>query len=484
MSSRRRQARSFAALGSLEDGGRRRRRIQLLPAARRFGGDKLASPKPRRRRAATPKQANAAATRLYAGPLRVTFRIALELSLPAGARADRRSVRHKHGRRADPNRRDARRRLAARDLRGHGREHGARSPTADAVSDRRLTVASARADTAFDVVTRPARREVPAQPGNEAPVSSPPMMSVVDAGDDRAGATVIAKGLNEYEILQAEVRSQKSVRLVARSQLTLIRAVGDLSRNDLATRPSGHAGPPVATPAAQCRSPSVRRSRSSREAPARGCPDCSRAHARCTVPPRVVVARKPGGRAPTRRSFLRSIDSRRRRPERAEEGRRSRQRHRPAVQPWRRGRDATLRPRQPVTQAFAVNFLEERSRSRGCRGRHGRSAARAAPDSDDRAVLRLREVVASSSCFRDFVVPFVLIRLLPVAVERQLQRAGPRIRGRPRQIVVAKREHLVHAREAHGRRLRRLTPPSAAANTRETGRRQARLRSPEARPRP
>jgi hypothetical protein len=34
--------------------------------------------------------------------------------------------------------------------------------------------------------------------------------------------------------------------------MTLIRAVGDLSRNDLATRPSGHAGPPVATPAAQC----------------------------------------------------------------------------------------------------------------------------------------------------------------------------------------------------------------------------------------
>ena len=68
------------------------------------------------------------------------------------------------------------------------------------------------------------------------------MISVVDAGDDEAGATVVGKGLMEYEI----VGEPPAI------ALTLLRAVGDLSRNDLATRPSGHAGPPVATPAAQC----------------------------------------------------------------------------------------------------------------------------------------------------------------------------------------------------------------------------------------
>src|SRR5262245_26010905 len=81
-------------------------------------------------------------------------------------------------------------------------------------------VATARADTAFDVVTRPARQRVPDTITNEAPVSSAPMISVVDAGDSTTGATVIAAGLMEYEILE----DGPSI------ALTLIRAVGDLSR--------------------------------------------------------------------------------------------------------------------------------------------------------------------------------------------------------------------------------------------------------------
>jgi alpha-mannosidase len=88
-------------------------------------------------------------------------------------------------------------------------------------------VETARADTAFDVVTRPARQRVPETITNESPVSSAPMISLVDAGDSAVGATVIAKGLMEYEILEAGPSIA----------LTLIRAVGDLSRNDLATRP-------------------------------------------------------------------------------------------------------------------------------------------------------------------------------------------------------------------------------------------------------
>ena len=104
------------------------------------------------------------------------------------------------------------------------------------------SVDRARADTAFDVITRPARIPVPAAIRNESPVSSMPMISMADAGDAEVGATVIGKGLMEYEVVGDEPA-------VA---VTLIRAVGDLSRNDLVTRPSGHAGPPVATPGAQC----------------------------------------------------------------------------------------------------------------------------------------------------------------------------------------------------------------------------------------
>ena len=63
------------------------------------------------------------------------------------------------------------------------------------------SIDSARADTAFDVITRPARIAVPETIRNESPVSSMPMISMVDAGDAETGATVIGKGLMEYEIV-------------------------------------------------------------------------------------------------------------------------------------------------------------------------------------------------------------------------------------------------------------------------------------------
>src|SRR5262249_5497602 len=155
-------------------------------------------------------------------------------------------------------------------------------------------VATARADTAFDVVTRPARQRVPDTITNEAPVSSAPMISVVDAGDSVGGATVIAKGLMEYEILEDE----KSI------ALTLIRAVGDLSRNDLTTRPSGHAGPPVVTPGAQCLG--VHRFEVAFQP--RGCPPSAssliasaRAH---NLPPSLVSIRARSGGGPPTRSFV------------------------------------------------------------------------------------------------------------------------------------------------------------------------------------
>jgi mannosylglycerate hydrolase len=103
-----------------------------------------------------------------------------------------------------------------------------------------------RADTAFGIVKRPVDRPVPSGPLTETPVASAPMLSFVDAGDDSAGAIVIADGLVEYEV----VRTATGPAIA----LTLFRAVGDLSRDDLTTR-QGHAGPGLVTPGAQCLGP-------------------------------------------------------------------------------------------------------------------------------------------------------------------------------------------------------------------------------------
>jgi mannosylglycerate hydrolase len=107
-------------------------------------------------------------------------------------------------------------------------------------------VAESRADSAFAVVTRPAQRFVPSTPMPEAPVNSAPLQSFVDAGDDRAGVIVLSEGLMEFEVLApGHGRSDVCV------ALTVVRAVGWLSREDLGTR-KGNAGPSLETPGAQC----------------------------------------------------------------------------------------------------------------------------------------------------------------------------------------------------------------------------------------
>jgi alpha-mannosidase len=92
----------------------------------------------------------------------------------------------------------------------------------------------ATADMVFGAVTR--RRETARQQaGQEAPATTAPMHRWVSAG----GWTVCARGLHEYELLRDGALA-----------VTLLRAVGDLSRGDLPARP-GHAGWPTATPGAQ-----------------------------------------------------------------------------------------------------------------------------------------------------------------------------------------------------------------------------------------
>jgi mannosylglycerate hydrolase len=289
--------------------------------------------------------------RVSAGPLRASFRVELELPLPSAADPDR-------GRRASDTvavpvsveatlDAGAPRVVFGVSVDNRARDHRLRILFPSGASH----VTTARADTAFDIVSRPARVPVPSTVKNELPVSSAPMISVVDAGDETAGATVIAKGLMEYEVVGEPP-------VIA---LTLLRSVGDLSRNDLATRPSGHAGPPVATPAAQC----IGRHRFEMAFEPHGPAPTSaalltsaRAH---NIPPRVVIARRPEGTGPVTRSFLRVA------PGAGEMVlsalKKGEDRSSVIVRLFNPGAEeahGTLRMDAPVQQAFAVNFMEER----------------------------------------------------------------------------------------------------------------------------
>lgn len=74
----------------------------------------------------------------------------------------------------------------------------------------------------------------------EEPPRTHPQKSFVAVEDDRSGIAILNRGLPEYEVTEDGT-----------IHLTLLRGVGWLSRGDLSTR-RGHAGPPYATPEAQC----------------------------------------------------------------------------------------------------------------------------------------------------------------------------------------------------------------------------------------
>ncbi|TME48396.1 MAG: hypothetical protein E6I56_01550 [Chloroflexi bacterium] len=101
------------------------------------------------------------------------------------------------------------------------------------------------ADTPFHVTGRPVAgpHRDPGAPEVELPTY--PMRSFVDLSDGTIGVALITDGLHEYEVLPGEPD---------RLALTLLRAVGWLSRDDLATR-TGHAGPGMETPGAQVAGP-------------------------------------------------------------------------------------------------------------------------------------------------------------------------------------------------------------------------------------
>jgi mannosylglycerate hydrolase len=74
----------------------------------------------------------------------------------------------------------------------------------------------------------------------EEPPRTHPQKSFMAVEDDQGGIAILNRGLPEYEVTEEGT-----------VYLTLLRCVGWLSRDDLVTR-RGHAGPPYATPEAQC----------------------------------------------------------------------------------------------------------------------------------------------------------------------------------------------------------------------------------------
>ncbi|UXH43224.1 hypothetical protein N5C46_16210 [Rossellomorea vietnamensis] len=97
-------------------------------------------------------------------------------------------------------------------------------------------------DTAFDVVKREAKKDeaFDAVKQKEVPVVVEPSLSFVRSD---SGFTFYHRGLQEYQITRMEEEDSLDV--------TLIRSVGWLSRDDLRTR-GGGAGPNMETPDAQC----------------------------------------------------------------------------------------------------------------------------------------------------------------------------------------------------------------------------------------
>jgi alpha-mannosidase len=96
------------------------------------------------------------------------------------------------------------------------------------------------ADAAFGSVRRSALVVPEHERAMETPVDAAPLHRYVSLYDASRGATLFSDGLAEYEVLRNGAVA-----------VTLVRAVGELSRNDLPERP-GHAGWPASTPAAQC----------------------------------------------------------------------------------------------------------------------------------------------------------------------------------------------------------------------------------------
>lgn len=120
----------------------------------------------------------------------------------------------------------------------HGRDHRLRLRIGSDVRRPQIW-----ADAAFGPVCREPLNDPPEDTRAEQVVPTAPLHRYVSLFDDTQGFTFYSDGLAEYEALGDGAIA-----------VTLVRAVGELSRNDLPERP-GHAGWPTPTPSAQCLGP-------------------------------------------------------------------------------------------------------------------------------------------------------------------------------------------------------------------------------------
>jgi alpha-mannosidase/mannosylglycerate hydrolase len=143
-------------------------------------------------------------------------------------------------------------------------------------------------ESAFELAERPIE-PAPGSFGSERPAEFPdgatPQRRYARLEGEGAAFVVANRGSTEVEALHVEGRSALA--------LTLVRAVGWLSREDLARRP-GHAGPPLETPGAQC--PGPLRAEFALWSGAPGDPALDAAALGFADPPLVFSAGSPGGR--------------------------------------------------------------------------------------------------------------------------------------------------------------------------------------------
>jgi alpha-mannosidase len=181
------------------------------------------------------------------GPVRATIEVSLAMQLPASLTEDR---THRVDERVTV---PIRSRIS---LNAGQRRVELRTEVENAARDHRLRATfmtgvhanEADAQGQFEVMRRPVdlppeeRARVP-EFDEEQEVSYHPQRAFVDVSDGNRGLAVFNRGLPEYEA----VPSNEGVWL----DVTLLRCVGWLSRDDLSTRYK-HAGPPLETPEAQC----------------------------------------------------------------------------------------------------------------------------------------------------------------------------------------------------------------------------------------
>ena len=189
----------------------------------------------------TIREARVTATRLtHAGPLRAELRVAFALDLPVSSSREGRVEERARNSVEIVLTLDAGSSVLRMGLRGMNgvRDHRLRVLFATGVTD-----GVTRADAMFGPVTRERRVQPPHTRAMELVPETAPLARWVSRTDASQGMTLISDGLGEYE-----VTDDGSI------AVTLVRAVGALSRRDLPERP-GHAGWPVPTPAAQSLGP-------------------------------------------------------------------------------------------------------------------------------------------------------------------------------------------------------------------------------------